>query len=172
MTRFTLYPTALAAAILSLDVVVAQCEPLSYVPASRRGSRVNASFPPDTATYDPAHLPPTTEQQQSGMWHDLPADPERSFEAVRQAPTSAVLAITKLHSAKTYTSTLCKIFAFGGMKHLFASFQVAAHLPPIYRPPNPNGVIGEIEQTAVAYCAITGRGTRLIPEGALKSAHL
>lgn len=172
MTRFTLYPTALVAAILSLDVVVAQCELLSYVPASRRASRVNASFPPDTATYDPAHLPPTTEQQQSGTLYDPLGDPERSFEAVRQAPTSAVLAVTKLHSAKTYMSTLCRISAFGGMKHLFVSFQVAADVPPIYRPPNPGGVIGEIEQISVAYCSITGRGTRLIPEGALKSAHL
>ncbi len=129
MTKYTLYPTALVAAILSLDAVVAQCEPLTYVPADvpAPSGSVNASFlPPDTATYDPAHLPPTTEQQQSGTLHDFLADPERSFEAIRQAPTSAVLAVTKLHCAKMYMSTLCRIFAFGGTKHLFASFQVAA----------------------------------------------
>lgn len=71
-------------------------------------------FPPDTATYDPAHLPPTTEQDQYGALHFL-LGPERSFEAVRQVPTSAVLAATKLHSAKMCMSTLCKISAFGGM---------------------------------------------------------
>jgi len=117
MTKYTLYPTALVAAILSLDAVVAQCEPLTYVPAD---------VPAPSRSVNPAHLPPTTEQQQSGTLHDFLADPERSFEAIRQAPTSAVLAVTKLHCAKMYMSTLCRIFAFGGTKHLFASFQVAA----------------------------------------------
>ena len=68
--RYTPFPTALTTVILSLGVVVAQCEPLS-LRASRRASRINALFPPDTATYDPAHLPPTTEGDQRGALHLL-----------------------------------------------------------------------------------------------------
>ncbi|KAB5589430.1 Carbohydrate-binding module family 13 protein [Ceratobasidium theobromae] len=41
----------------------------------------------------------------------------------------------------------------------------------IWGPPKPDSVIGEIEQIVVAYCTTPGRGTRLMPEGTLKSAH-
>lgn len=41
----------------------------------------------------------------------------------------------------------------------------------MWGPPKPNGVIGEIEEIVVAYCTTPGRGTRLMPEGTLKSAH-
>jgi hypothetical protein len=41
----------------------------------------------------------------------------------------------------------------------------------VWGPPKPNGVIGDIEQIVVAYCTTPGRGTRLMPEGTLKSAH-
>ncbi|CUA67923.1 hypothetical protein RSOLAG22IIIB_13573 [Rhizoctonia solani] len=41
----------------------------------------------------------------------------------------------------------------------------------VWGPPKPNGVIGEIEQIVVSYCTAPGRGTRLMPEGTLKSAH-
>ncbi|CAE6400064.1 hypothetical protein RSOLAG22IIIB_01979 [Rhizoctonia solani] len=41
----------------------------------------------------------------------------------------------------------------------------------VWGPPKPNGVIGNIEQIVVSYCTAPGRGTRLMPEGTLKSAH-
>lgn len=41
----------------------------------------------------------------------------------------------------------------------------------IWGPPAPNGEIGQIEEIVVAYCTTPGRGTRLMPEGTLKSAH-
>ncbi|KAG8720118.1 hypothetical protein FRC08_001143 [Ceratobasidium sp. 394] len=41
----------------------------------------------------------------------------------------------------------------------------------VWGPPKPNGAIGDIEQIVVAYCTTPGRGTRLMPEGTLKSAH-
>ncbi|EUC64924.1 carbohydrate-binding module family 13 protein [Rhizoctonia solani AG-3 Rhs1AP] len=41
----------------------------------------------------------------------------------------------------------------------------------VWGPPKPNGVIGEIEQIVVSYCTAPGRGTRVMPEGTLKSAH-
>jgi hypothetical protein len=41
----------------------------------------------------------------------------------------------------------------------------------VWGPPKPNGVIGDIEQIVVSYCTTPGRGTRLMPEGTLKSAH-
>ncbi|KAF8604643.1 hypothetical protein BDV93DRAFT_522344 [Ceratobasidium sp. AG-I] len=41
----------------------------------------------------------------------------------------------------------------------------------IWGPPKPNGEIGQIEEIVVAYCTTPGRGTRLMPEGTLKSAH-
>ncbi|CAE6443763.1 unnamed protein product [Rhizoctonia solani] len=41
----------------------------------------------------------------------------------------------------------------------------------VWGPPKPNGVIGEIEQIVISYCTAPGRGTRLMPEGTLKSAH-
>ncbi|KAG8691217.1 hypothetical protein FRC11_005824 [Ceratobasidium sp. 423] len=41
----------------------------------------------------------------------------------------------------------------------------------VWGPPKPNGAIGDIEQIVVSYCTAPGRGTRLMPEGTLKSAH-
>ncbi|KDN50632.1 hypothetical protein RSAG8_01130, partial [Rhizoctonia solani AG-8 WAC10335] len=41
----------------------------------------------------------------------------------------------------------------------------------VWGPPKPNGVIGDIEQIVISYCTAPGRGTRLMPEGTLKSAH-
>ncbi|KIM33185.1 hypothetical protein M408DRAFT_325988 [Serendipita vermifera MAFF 305830] len=41
----------------------------------------------------------------------------------------------------------------------------------IWGPHDPNSVIGNVEQTVIAWCTKPGRGTRLIPEGTLKGVH-
>ena len=124
MVRYTRYPTALVVALLSVEVAIAQCESLN-LRASRRAPRVDASFHrPDTSTYDPAHLPPTTEQNQLGASLSPSAHPERSFDAVRQAPTSVVPVVTRLRSAKTSMSTPRGISVFGGMETWFHHFQL------------------------------------------------
>jgi len=41
----------------------------------------------------------------------------------------------------------------------------------LWGPPDPNSVIGATEQIVVSWCTKPGRGTRLIPPGALKSVH-
>ena len=101
-----MHPVALVAALLSLDVAAAQCGPLS-LRASRRACGIDASFHPQTRLHTTL---PTSLLQPSKISmvrsHSLSRPLERSFEAVRQAPTSAALAVTKLRSAKTHMSTL------------------------------------------------------------------
>lgn len=86
--RYTLHPIALVAALLSFDVAVAQCEPLS-LPASRRACRVNASFHPQTR-------PHTT----------LPTSlrPPSRISMVRRAyrPPSAPLTLSDRHQQVRY----------------------------------------------------------------------
>jgi len=41
----------------------------------------------------------------------------------------------------------------------------------LWSPPDPNSVIGNVEEIVVAYCTTAGRGTRLFPQGTLLKAH-
>jgi len=106
-----MFPTALVAAILSLDVVVAQY----------------------TATYDPANLPPTSEKDQIG---------------------------TNQCGTGSNQTSLCQNVYVNSARDFC-----------VWGPPTPNGVIGNLEQIVVAYCSISGHGTRLIPQGALQGVH-
>ena len=58
------------------------------------------------------------------------------------------------------------------MKILFLLHPIIAQLMRHNRPPNADGVIGNVEQIVVAYCSMPGRGTRLLLDGTLKGAHL
>ncbi|KAF8598862.1 hypothetical protein BDV93DRAFT_526468 [Ceratobasidium sp. AG-I] len=86
-----------------------------------------------TATYDPAHLPDTSEADQSGT----------NNCGTGNSPDSMCQNVF-VNSA----SDFC-----------------------VWGPPTPGAVIGAIEQIVVSYCTTPGRGTRLMPEGTLKSAH-
>ena len=90
---------------------------------------------------------------------------------VRQEPMNVGPVATKPLNAKTSTSTLCKTFVSGGQCDLHTC---AIHLlvEILYSPPDPNSMMGTVEEIVVAYCAVPGRGTRLFPAGTILQAHL
>ena len=106
----------------------------------------------DTATYDPNNLPPTTEQGQTGT---------------NQCGTGSN---QTSQCQNIYVNSLQDFCLWGSVRCSHACFVLNG--PNWYSPPDPNSVIGNVEEIVVAYCTSPGRGTRLFPAGTILQAHL
>ena len=106
----------------------------------------------DTATYDPNNLPPTTEQGQTGT---------------NQCGTGSN---QTSQCQNLYVNSLQDFCLWGSVQSSRACNKLNGL--NLYSPPDPNSVIGNVEEIVVAYCTSPGRGTRLFPSGTILQAHL
>lgn len=106
----------------------------------------------DTATYDPNNLPPTTEQGQTGT---------------NQCGTGSN---QTSQCQNIYVNSLQDFCLWGSVQSSYTRDVLT--VLNLYSPPDPNSVIGNVEEIVVAYCSSPGRGTRLLPAGTILQAHL
>jgi len=93
--------------------------------------------------------------------HTTPINFHLQQSKVRRGVINVEPVATKPLNAKTSMLTLCK-----------TSLTLAPTSLNLYSPPDPNSVVGNVEEIVVAYCTLPGRGTRLLPAGTTLQAHL